>query len=113
MIQFAVHLIVTAVLLVVVGKMVSGMEVEDASSAVIGVLVLGLANAVIRPILVLLTLPITILTLGLFLWVVNALMLMLAAAVVPGFEVKGFKAALFGSLLLGLLNLGISILFGL
>jgi putative membrane protein len=112
MIQFAVHLLVTAGLLLVVGKMISGIEVEDASAAVIGALVLGFANAVIRPILVFLTLPITFLTLGLFVWVVNALMLMLAAAVVPGFDVKGFKPALFGSLLLGLLNFGVSMFFG-
>ena len=112
MIQFAVHLLVTAGLLVVVGKMISGIEVEDATAAFVGALVLGFANAVIRPILVALTLPITILTLGLFLWVVNALMLQLAAAVVPGIEVKGFKVALLGSLLLGMLNLVVSLFFG-
>jgi len=112
MIQFAVHLLVSAALLAVVGKMITGIEVEDVSSAFIGALVLGFANAVIRPILVILTFPITILTLGLFIWVVNAFMLMLTAAFVPGFEVRGFKAALFGSLMLGLLNFAVSILFG-
>ncbi len=112
MIQFAVHLLVTAALLAVVGKMISGIEVEDASAAFVGALVLGFANAVIRPILIVLTMPITILTLGLFIWVVNAFMLKLAAAFVPGFEVRGFKAALFGSLMLGLLNFAVSVFFG-
>jgi putative membrane protein len=59
----------------------------------------------VRPILVIVTLPITIITLGLFLFVINALMLLLAAAVVPGFSVAGFGAALLGGLLLGLFNL--------
>ncbi len=113
MIQFAVHLLVTAALLSVVGHLVSGIEVEDGPAALFGALVLGFANAVVRPILVMLTLPLTFLTFGLFLWVVNAFMLMLTAAFVPGFHVKGFKAALWGSLLLGLLNLAVSALFGL
>ena len=113
MIQFAIHIVVTAALLSVVGSLVSDIEVEDGTSAVVGALVLGLANAFIRPILVLLTLPITFLTLGLFIWVVNAFMLKLTAAFVPGFRVDGFKAAMVGSLLLGLLNLAVAALFGL
>jgi putative membrane protein len=113
MIQFAIHIVVTAALLSVVGSLVSDIEVEDGTSAVVGALVLGLANAFIRPILVLLTLPITFLTLGLFIWVVNALMLKLTAEFVPGFRVDGFKAALVGSLLLGFLNFLVAALFGL
>ena len=113
MIQFAVHLLVTAALLSVVGHLVSGIEVEDGRAALFGALILGFANAVVRPILVLLTLPLTFLTFGLSLWVVNASMLMLTAAFVPGFEVKGLKAALWGSVILGLLNLAVGRLFGL
>ncbi len=112
MIQFAVHLIVTAALLFVVGRLVSGIEVEDGGSAVAGALVLGFANAFIRPLLVLLTFPITFLTLGLFIWVVNAFMLKLTANFVPGFRVEGFKAAMIGSLLLGILNMAVSGFFG-
>ena len=112
MIQFALHLLVTAALIAVVGYMVSGIEVEDGPAAVIGAIVLGFVNAVIRPILVMLTLPITFLTLGLFVWVVNAFMLKLTAAFVPGFKVEGFWAAMVGSLLLGILNLAVSGLFG-
>ncbi len=112
MIQFAVHLVVTAALLFFVGRMVSGIEVEDGGSAIAGALVLGFANAFIRPLLVLLTFPITFLTLGLFIWVVNAFMLKLAANFVPGFKVEGFRAALIGSLLLGFLNMVVASLFG-
>ena len=112
MIQFALHLIVTAALLSVVGSLVSGIEVEDGTAAVVGALVLGFANAFIRPILVVLTLPITFLTLGLFVWVVNAFILKLTAAFVPGFKVEGFGAAMVGSLLLGVLNVAISLFFG-
>jgi putative membrane protein len=112
MIQFAIHLLVTAALLSVVGYMVSGIDVEDGTAAVIGALVLGFANAFIRPILVVLTLPITFLTLGLFIWVVNAFMLKLTAAFVPGFKVEGFWAAMVGSLLLGILNFAVAALFG-
>ena len=113
MIQFALHLVVTAALLSVVGYMVSGIELEDRAAAVIGALVLGFVNAFIRPILVVLTLPITFLTLGLFIWVVNAFMLKLTAAFVPGFKVEGLRAAMVGSLFLGILNLAVSALFGL
>ncbi len=113
MIQFVIHIVVTAALLSVVGSLVSDIEVEGGTSAVVGALVLGLANAFIRPILVLLTLPITFLTLGLFIWVVNAFMLKLTAEFVPGFRVNGFKAAMVGSLLLTFLNFAVAALFGL
>ena len=113
MIQFALHIVVTAALLSVVGYLVSDIEVEDSTAAVVGALVLGLANAFIRPLLVLLTLPITFLTLGLFIWVVNAFMLKLTAEFVPGFRVEGFRAAMVGSLRRGLLNLAVAALFGL
>jgi putative membrane protein len=112
MIQFAIHLLVTAALLSVVGYIVAGIDVEDGTAAVIGALVLGFANAFIRPILVVLTLPITFLTLGLFIWVVNAFMLKLTAALVPGFKVEGLWAAMVGSLLLGILNFAVAALFG-
>ena len=69
---------------------------------------LGVVNFLVRPILIIVTLPITIITLGLFLIVINALMLMLTGAIVPGFQVSGFGAALLGGLLLGLFNLAAS-----
>jgi putative membrane protein len=112
MMQFVLHLVVTAALLSIVGYLVSDIDVENGTAAVVGALVLGLANAFIRPILVLLTLPITFLTLGLFIWVVNALMLKLTAEFVPGFRVEGFRAAMAGSLLLGILNFTVAAFFG-
>jgi len=99
-----VHVLVTAFLLFIVAKVIDGIEVRDGKAAIFGAVMLGLANAFVRPILVVLTLPVTLLTLGLFLLVVNALMLMLAAAVVDGFEVRGFGPALLGSVGLAVLN---------
>jgi putative membrane protein len=109
--QFLLHVVVTAVLLFVVGRIVPGIEVRDAKAALWSALVLGIANGIVRPVLVFLTLPLTILTLGLFLFVVNALMLMLAAALVDGFKVRGFGSALIASLLLSMLNLAVSAIF--
>ena len=71
----------------------------------IAALVLGLVNALVRPILVILTLPVTILTLGLFLFVINALLFWLVAEIVEGFRVTGFVAALVGSILYSLITL--------
>jgi putative membrane protein len=109
---FLVHILVSAVLLFLVGRMVEGIEVRDGKAAIFGALGLGLANALVRPLLLTLTLPITFLTLGLFVFVVNALMLMLAAAFVDGFEVEGFLPAVWGSLALGVMNFLVGMFFG-
>ena len=82
-----VHLIVTALLLALVDYFIDGIAIEGFGHALLAAIVLGLVNALIRPVLVILTLPITIITLGVFLLVINALMMMLAAAVAPGFTV--------------------------
>ncbi|MGZ8173627.1 MULTISPECIES: phage holin family protein [Methylobacter] len=105
MLAFLAHLILTAGLLLLTANLVRGIQVEGWGSALIGAIVLGLVNAVVRPLMVLFTLPLTILTFGLFLLVVNALMLWLVAALVPGVRVQGFGPALLGSLVLTLLNL--------
>lgn len=105
MIAFLVHLIVTAGLLLLAANLVRGFSVEGWGSALIGALVLGFVNAVVRPLMVVLTLPFTILTFGLFLLVVNALMLWLVAVLVPGIRIHSLWAALLGSLVLTLLNL--------
>lgn len=109
---FLVNLVISAGLLLIVAHLVTGIEVRDWVSALLAALVLGIMNAVVRPLLILLTLPLTILTLGLFLFVVNALVLQLASYFVPGFRVAGFGPALWGSVLLTLLNLGVSMLVG-
>ena len=110
--QFIAHIVVTSVLLFFLGRMVDGIEVRDGKAAVFGALALGLANAFVRPLIVLLTLPATILTLGLFLVIVNALMLMIAAALVDGFEVKGLGSAVWGSLGLAVMNFLVGSMFG-
>ena len=109
--QFIAHVVVTSVLLFILGKLIDGFEVRDARAALLGALVLGLANALVRPLLVLLTLPVTVLTLGLFLLVVNALMLLLAAAIVRGFDIDGFAPALWGAIGLAVLNFLVGMLF--
>ena len=112
MIEFLAHLLLTAALLLLVANLVRGVEVEGWGSAILGALVLGLVNAFVRPLMVVLTFPLTILTFGLFLLVVNALMLWLVAAMVPGIRVQGFGPALLGSLVLTLLNLAVAALVG-
>ncbi|MDH3685073.1 MAG: phage holin family protein [Myxococcales bacterium] len=112
MLEFVTHVVLSAFLIAVVGRLVSGVEVEDAFAAVVAAVVLGIANAVVRPLLVVLTFPLTVLTLGLFLLVVNALVLWLVSAVVPGFRVRGFGSAFVGALVLSLLNVAIAVVFG-
>ena len=109
---FIVHTLVSAALLYVVGRLVDGVQVRDGKAAVFGALGLGLANAFVRPILIKLTLPITVITLGLFAFVVNALMIMLAAAFVDGFDVDDFPSALWAALALGVMNFVVAMLFG-
>ena len=94
-----------AAALLLVANLYPGVQVASFTSAMIAALVLGLLNALLRPILVLLTLPVTVITLGLFLFVINALMFYFAASLLDGFHVNGFVAALVGSLLYSLCGL--------
>jgi putative membrane protein len=98
------HLVVTAALLLLVAQIVKGVEVDGFGSALLAALVFGIVNACVQPLMVLLTLPLTIVSLGLFLFVVNALMFRLVAVFVPGFSVRSFGPALLGSVVLSLLN---------
>lgn len=113
MLEFLLHLIVSAALLLIVARYVQGFTVNGWGPAILLALVLGIVNAIIRPIMTILTLPITILTLGLFLLVINALMLWLASALVPGTKIQKFSSAFWGALLLSLLNLLIFLVTGL
>jgi putative membrane protein len=81
-----------------------GIEVSSFFSAFFAAAVLGILNAFFRPVLILLTLPINLLTLGLFTFVVNALMLMLTSSIISGFHVQGFWSAVFGSLVISLVS---------
>ena len=82
--------------------LLDGMEVRGFTSAFFAAAVLGILNAVLRPVLIILTLPLNILSLGLFTFVINAFLLKMASGVIPGFEVHGFWPALFGSLIISL-----------
>ncbi|PIE68211.1 MAG: hypothetical protein CSA23_00075 [Deltaproteobacteria bacterium] len=83
---------------------IDGIRVTGLPSAILSAAVLGILNAFFRPILLLLTLPLTILTLGLFTFVINAILLMMASGVIGGFEVDGFGAALLGALFISVVS---------
>lgn len=91
--------------LLLVSQWYSGVEVKDFGSAMLAALVLGLLNAFVRPLLILFTLPVTLLTMGLFLFVINAFTFQLASRMLENFQVHGFWAALLGSVLYSLWGL--------
>ena len=97
--------LLSATALLAVAGLYNGVQVRSFAAALIAALVIGLFNTVVRPILVLLTLPVTVITIGLFLFVINALMFWAAAEVLDGFDVTSFGAALVGSLLYSLFGL--------
>ena len=98
--HFLLTWLLTAVALVITAKLVPGFKIDNFTAALIASVVLGLVNAIIKPILVVLTLPITLVTLGLFLFVINAITIWLAGSITPGFHVLGFVPALLGSIVL-------------
>jgi putative membrane protein len=101
---FLLRIVVNAFAIYLVGMIVPGIEVEGVWTALGAGLVLGLVNALVRPILIVLTLPVTILTLGLFLFLLNAFCLWLTSRLVEGFEVQGFFPAVFGALLVSVVS---------
>lgn len=102
--QFLLHLGVMALALWVTGAIFKGVTIAGTRALLVSALMLGIANAFIRPVLVFFTLPLTILTLGLFLLVINALMIMLVAALVKGFKVSGFWTAFFASIFISVFS---------
>jgi putative membrane protein len=104
LLSLLLYWVLTAVVLLIVDAILPGIAISSFGTALVAALVMGLVNFFIRPILSLLTLPLNILTLGLFSFIVNALMFGLVAAIVPGFEVNGFLNALLGSLLLSIMT---------
>lgn len=104
MIKLLAKWLLSAAALLLVAYLYSGVELKSFSAALIAAFVIGLLNAVVRPILVILTLPVTVVTLGLFLFIINALMFWAAAGVLDGFHVRDFLAALIGSLIYSLLG---------
>lgn len=97
--------VLNALALLIVDRLVVGFSIDSFYIALIAALVLGFVNAVIRPVLLILTLPITFLTLGLFTFVINALMIIFVASFVDGFVVDGFSVALQAALLLWLMSI--------
>ena len=104
--------LLSAAALRLVAYVYGGVQVQSFGSALIAAFVIGLFNAVLRPVLVILTLPVTVVTVGLFLFVINALMFWAAAGVLDGFHVNGFMAALLGSLIYSALGLVIESALG-
>jgi putative membrane protein len=102
--RFLIHLVVVAFALWVAAYLVPGISFRSTPSLLLAALVLGLVNALVRPILFILTLPITIITLGLFYLVVNGLAFALTAALVPGFTVTSFTNAILGALVVSLVS---------
>jgi putative membrane protein len=103
--RFLVHLLINMATIMIIAYLFPRLIwVEGWVSALAAAFLLGIVNAIIRPIFILLTLPLTILTLGIFLLVINALMLWLVAALVGGFHVNGFWGAFFGSILISLVS---------
>ncbi|MEO5696493.1 MAG: phage holin family protein [Burkholderiaceae bacterium] len=107
--KIIVRWLLLAAALLLVAYLYPGVAIKSFGSAMIAAFVLGLFNTLLRPILVLLTLPVTLVTLGLFLFVINALMFYFAASVLDGFAVSGFGAALIGSLLYSLCGMVIDV----
>ena len=91
--------LLAACALLLVAYLYPGVQIQSFTSALIAAAVIGLFNTLLRPVLVVLTLPVTVVTLGLFLFVINALMFWAASGLVSGFQVNGFWAALLGSLI--------------
>ena len=98
------RILLNGLAIIVAAYFVPGLTLAGPGTALIAGAILGVVNALVRPVLIVLTLPLTLLTLGLFLFVVNALCLGATAAVVPGFEVQGFWSALLGALVVSVVS---------
>ena len=108
---FLLHWLIMSLSLWVTSYVFSGIKFADISSLLIAALLLGFANAIIKPLFILLTLPLTLLSFGLFLLVINALMILLVSAMVRGFTVSGFWTALFASTFISVISYLVSSFF--
>lgn len=106
--RFLLVWLVNTLALVAVAYLLPSVTIASPQAAIIAALVLGLVNAVIRPVLVLLTLPVTVLTLGFFILVINALLFWAVASFVPGFDVAGFWSAFVGALVFSIISFVVS-----
>jgi putative membrane protein len=102
--RFLAQLIVSALAVIITSLILPGVHMDSAITGILVAAVLAVLNAIIKPILVILTIPITIVTLGLFLLIINAGMILLASKIVPGFNVEGFWTAFFFSIILSIIT---------
>ncbi len=109
---FVIHTLVSAALLFVMSRLVGGIHLRDARAAIVGALVLGFVNWALWKVLAILAVPLLILTFGLFAFVMNAIALKVTAAVVRGFDIQTFGAALMGAVILAVMNLLLKLLTG-
>jgi putative membrane protein len=100
-----IRLVINALIILLVAYLIPGIAVQGFYTALIVAIVLGIISVTLKPLLLILTLPINLLTLGLFTFVINALLLWFTASIVKGFEVTGFISALIGSLLISILQI--------
>jgi len=109
---FLVRLLITALGLWVADRLLAGLAFDSTGALIVSALLLGVVNAVIRPIILILTLPLTVLTLGFFILIVNGISLALVAALVPGFHVEGLFSATVGAIIVGLTSWAASAFIG-
>lgn len=102
--QFILHTLVSGLAVFFTAKLIRGFEVKGFFTACVAALLIGLANAILWPVLIFLTLPINILTLGLFTFVVNGAVLKIAAAIMPGFQITSWFSAIFGAIVLSVIS---------
>ena len=112
LIAFLLAWATTALSLWAASHIFAGLKFDSTSSLFVSALLLGLANAIVKPLLIVLTLPLTLLTFGLFILVINALMLLLVSKLVKGFRLTGFWTAFFASLFISILSIAIGALAG-
>lgn len=109
MISIIIKWLALTAAIIVTSYLIDGINVAGISSAFLAAAVLGILNVFLRPIALLLTLPVNVLSLGLFTFVINAFMLILTSRLIPGFNINGFRAAILGSLLISIVSWAISI----
>jgi putative membrane protein len=102
--RFLARMVLNGIAIVIAAWLVPGLQLTGVLPALVAGAILGVVNALVRPVLLILTLPLTLVTLGFFIFIINALCLGLTAAIVPGFEITGFWAAFFGSLLVSIVS---------
>jgi putative membrane protein len=112
MVGFLLRALITALALWVAARLLSGVHFADATQLVLAAVLLGVVNAIVRPVAFILTLPITVLTLGLFLLVLNAAMIGLVALILPGFSVSGFWTAVGAAVIVSLVSWAASAIIG-